>query len=204
MVSISATSLAKRWRSAASFKDSTRRANRVRGVRRSCDTAATNWSRSSSWARMRCCIWLNTWVASRHSRVPLSGNGGRWMLWPSSRAAPARRRTGSDSQRAPIHAANKRAESRTPMSSSNSKGGGPWGGSGKPGGGMPGGKSGRSSNNMVSASTWLLITATASSTAKRPNKLSGKQRSAPEASRARQVCSRLTPAMPSALGPTAH
>ncbi|MNV23757.1 hypothetical protein D3C71_1147910 [compost metagenome] len=196
MASISAMSRRNSCCARLSSRHSVRRRSRVSGVRRSCDTAATNRSRSANCWRMRACIWLNTRLASRHSSVPSSGSGGRSISRPNSCAAVASRCMGRDSQRAAHQATATSAASRTLMSSSSpscSDSGafhkpcsGPGGGNRKecpsaatPGGCGPGGCpgcAGRSSNIKVSASTWLTMTATISSSASRPKRVSGSQR----------------------------
>ena len=229
MASISAMSRRNSCCARASPRFSVRRRSRVSGVRRSCDTAATNRSRSASCWRMRACIWLNTRLASRHSSVPSSGSGGRSMSRPSSCAAVASRCMGRDSQRAAHQATATSAARRTLMSSSRpscSDGGAfqkpgrsPWGGwpgggwgrywataqcGGGPGG--PGGRSGwagRSSNISVSASTWLAITATMSSNASRPNKVLGNQRCSATRQRV-AINGAINGATPPAPAATAH
>ena len=86
-------------RSCALSTVSVRSRSSVRGVRKSCEIAASNRVRLSIKFRSRFCMSLKARAASRVSVVPTSGRGGASTSCPSRSAAVAREASGEVTRR---------------------------------------------------------------------------------------------------------
>ena len=86
-------------RSRAFSTVSARSRSSVKGVRRSCEMAASRRVRFSIKLRNRACMSLKARAACRVSVVPASGRGDAFTSWPSRSAAIASEASGAVTRR---------------------------------------------------------------------------------------------------------